>query len=551
MVVLAAALGLSVPALAAGQDFGRNKVQYETFDFQVLHTKHFAVYFYPEERDAARQTARLAERWYARYAALLGHELHGVQPLLLYASHPHFEQTNAIEGELDEGTGGVTEALKRRIVLPLAGPLAETDHVLGHELVHAFQYDITGNGRSGATPGAARLPLWFIEGMAEYLSLGPDDPNTAMWLRDAVQHDKIPSIHQLDDPRYFPYRWGQAFWAYLASRYGESVVPRLLKSAGKSGNVTLELEKLSGVKLDSLSHLWQAAVRATYAPLQRTTAAPEAFGRPVASEKSGAQLNVAPALSPDGSRIAFFSERGLFSIDLYVADVASGKVERTLTNTSLDPHYESVGFISSAGAWDAEGRRFAFGVVEHGRPVLSILDVQSGKTDREIPFPALGQILSTTWSPDGHSVAFSAQVDGWTDLYTYDLTTNTLRRLTNDLVCRPPAGLVAGRPLDRVRHRSLLDRHDRPRRGPLPAGPGERRRRRDPAAACVPPGEGDQSPVERRRHGAVLRVGPRRDRQRVPARRRVGRVHAGHQPLHRRERHHRRESRDLGRAAHR
>jgi hypothetical protein len=466
MVVLAAALGLSVPALASGQDFGRNKVQYETFDFQVLHTKHFAVYFYPEEQDAARQTARLAERWYARYAALLGHELRGVQPLLLYASHPHFEQTNAIEGELDEGTGGVTEALKRRVVLPLAGPLAETDHVLGHELVHAFQYDITGNGRSGSTPGAARLPLWFIEGMAEYLSLGPDDPNTAMWLRDAVQHDKIPSIRQMEDPRYFPYRWGQAFWAYLASRYGEAVVPRLLRSAGKSGNVTLELEKLSGVKLDSLSHLWQAAVRATYAPLQRTTAAPEAFGRPVASEKSGAQLNVAPALSPDGSRIAFFSERGLFSIDLYLADVATGKVERTLTNTSLDPHYESVGFISSAGAWDADGRRFAFGVVEHGRPVLSILDVQSGKTDREIPFPALGQILSTTWSPHGHSVAFSAQVDGWTDLYIYDLTTSTLRRLTNDLYADlQPAWSPDGRSIAFVTDRFSTDTTD------LAAGP--------------------------------------------------------------------------------
>ena len=466
MVALTAALGLWVPAVASGQDFGRNKVQYETFDFQVLRTKHFAVYFYPEERDAARQTARLAERWYARYAALLGHELHGVQPLLLYASHPHFEQTNAIEGELDEGTGGVTEALKRRIVLPLAGPLSETDHVLGHELVHAFQYDITGNGRSGSTPGAARLPLWFIEGMAEYLSLGPDDPNTAMWLRDAVQHDKIPSIRQLEDPRYFPYRWGQAFWAYLASRYGENVVPRLLRSAGKTGNVTLELEKLSGVKLDSLSHQWQAAVRATYAPLQRTTAAPEAFGRPVASEKSGAQLNVAPALSPDGSRIAFFSERGLFSIDLYLADVASGKVERTLTNTSLDPHYESVGFISSAGAWDADGRRFAFGVVEHGRPVLSILDVQSGKTDREVPFPSLGQIFSATWSPDGHAVAFSAQAGGWTDLFTYDLTTGTLRRLTNDLYADlQPAWSPDGRSIAFVTDRFSTDTTD------LEAGP--------------------------------------------------------------------------------
>lgn len=106
------------------------------------------------------------------------HHLRGRQPLIIYSSHPQFEQTNAISGVLGQGTGGVTEPLKRRIVLPFGGPLSETDHVIGHELVHAFQFDITGE-RGGETvfraSGATRLPLWFIEGMAEFLSLGPED----------------------------------------------------------------------------------------------------------------------------------------------------------------------------------------------------------------------------------------------------------------------------------------------------------------------------------------------------------------------------------------
>src|SRR6185436_17439774 len=107
-----------------------------------------------------------------------------------------FEQTNAIAGELGEGTGGVTEVLKRRIVLPLGSSLEQTNHVIGHELVHAFQYDMTGQGLGAnfRVPGAARLPLWFIEGMAEYMSLGPVDANTAMWLRDAVLHKKLPTM---------------------------------------------------------------------------------------------------------------------------------------------------------------------------------------------------------------------------------------------------------------------------------------------------------------------------------------------------------------------
>ena len=121
---------------------------------------------------------------------------------------------------MGESTGGVTESLRRRIVLPAGASLAETDHVVGHELVHAFQYDIgTGNMQR-----MALLPLWFVEGMAEYLSLGPNDPHTAMWMRDAVLSERLPTIKELQDPKYFPYRYGQALWAYLGSRFGDDVV---------------------------------------------------------------------------------------------------------------------------------------------------------------------------------------------------------------------------------------------------------------------------------------------------------------------------------------
>ncbi|HVB38029.1 MAG TPA: hypothetical protein VND92_05795 [Vicinamibacterales bacterium] len=203
--LVAALLLAATPASA--QYFGRNKVRYREFRFEVLKTRHFDVYFYPGEAGAAREAARMAERWYARYARVLDHQLNGPQPLILYADHTDFEQTNAIQGELGAGTGGVTEIIKRRIVLPLAGTLAENDHVIGHELVHAFQFDITSQGSSavtGGVPGAARLPLWFIEGMAEYMSLGPVDSNTAMWMRDAVRQHTLPDLKDLNDPKYFP-----------------------------------------------------------------------------------------------------------------------------------------------------------------------------------------------------------------------------------------------------------------------------------------------------------------------------------------------------------
>jgi Tol biopolymer transport system component len=84
-------------------------------------------------------------------------------------------------------------------------------------------------------------------------------------------------------------------------------------------------------------------------------------------------------------RVAFLSERGLFSIDLYVADVESGEVVRRLTSTAVDPHFESLQFISSAGAWDPKGRQLAVTAVSGGAPILTIYDVETGERAREIP----------------------------------------------------------------------------------------------------------------------------------------------------------------------
>src|SRR5262245_13333252 len=311
-LIACAAVGLltAVPASVSAQYFGRNKVQYKKLDFQILKTEHFDIYYYPDEREGIDVAARMAERWRTRLGRILGHELRGRQPLVLYASHPGFEQTNAIYGELGEGTGGVTEPLKRRIVLPMGGPRADTDYVIGHELVHAFQFDITTNPSSPpGQNGAERLPLWFIEGMAEYLSLGPVDRNTAMWLRDAVREDKLPTIDQLNNPKYFPYRWGQAFWAYVGGRYGEDEIGRLLRIASLTGDTDGAIKRVLGVTTKELSADWHASIRQTYEPALAQAKSIGEAGKLIVKATDFTDLNVGPSISPDGRLVAFLSSR--------------------------------------------------------------------------------------------------------------------------------------------------------------------------------------------------------------------------------------------------
>jgi Tol biopolymer transport system component len=417
----------STPAFA--QYFGQNKVRYKPLTYQTLKTEHFEIFFTTETREATEISARLAERWYARLSRILGHAMTDPQPLVIYASHPDFEQTNVIPGRLSEATGGVTESLRRRIVLPLAGPLADTDHVIGHELVHAFQYDMT--FRLGTS--MEHLPLWFVEGMAEYLSIGSVDTTTAMWLRDAASRNVLPTIDRLDHPSYFPYRWGQAFWAYVAGRWGDGVVRQLFVTAAWS-TVTEAIEQVLGHSTKELSAQWHEEIRQAYViPSSSTETRHPAPRSAIRGKDAGTAFNVGPAISPDGSRVAFLSGRGILSIDLYLADVETGRILRKLTNTAASPHLSSLQFIRSAGAWDASGRRLAVATMTSGRPTVTVFDTESGRQTQEIEIPQVDEVLNPVWAPGGQAIAFTGMSQGFAHLYVHDTVSNTLRRLTDGI----------------------------------------------------------------------------------------------------------------------
>jgi Tol biopolymer transport system component len=412
-----------LPSPAAAQYFGRNKVQYRTFSFQILKTEHFDLYYYPEERDAAQVASRMAERWYARLSRFFDHQLHNRQVLILYAAPEHFRQTNAVEGLIGEGTGGVTEALKRRIVLPMSGSLTDTNHVIGHELVHAFQFDMTGTdpreATTGSGPGILQYPLWFVEGMAEYLSLGPVDAQTAMWMRDAALREKLPSIRDLDKPEYFPYRWGHSFWAFIGAKFGDRTVASLVRSAANPRFDLVGMARQLGTDPDTLTADWHAAILAAARTVLDDRPSIESDARILISKATGSgRFNIGPRLSPDGRQIAFFSERDRFSIELFLADADSGRIERKL--------------VHSAGAWSPDGKTLALAAVRRGQSMLALVDPRNGHVTREVPLTGLDDAINPSYSPDGRSIVLSGNHGGFIDLFLVSLDSGRLDQLTHD-----------------------------------------------------------------------------------------------------------------------
>ena len=139
---------------------------------------------------------------------------------------------------------------------------------------------------SGRIPTALRIPLWFIEGMAEYLSIGPVDPYTAMWMRDTTRRKDLPQINKLEDPKYFPYRYGHALWSYITGRLGDEVIGKLMKTVGRSGGFEAVLEMSLGAKLKKISEDWHKAMQDAYTPLYEKTQTLEKTGKPLAARNA-------------------------------------------------------------------------------------------------------------------------------------------------------------------------------------------------------------------------------------------------------------------------
>ena len=431
-VVLGPLLALAVSVPASAQDyFGRNKVQYETFDWRILKSEHFDNFFYPPESLIVHDAARMAERWYTRHSDTFRHAFDR-KSLIFYADQPDFEQTNVVGEQIEEGTGGITESNRTRVIMPFDGIYADNNHVLGHELVHVFQYNIAEGTPGGGLMRLDALPLWLIEGMAEYFSLGREDPLTAMWMRDAVLRDKFPTIKQLTtDPRFFPYRYGQALWAYVGGRWGDRSIVDVYRAALRLGWDNA-LVRVLGENQDSLSKDWAAANKAMYLPQLAGRTHPDSVGHKLVEEAHSGDYELAPTISPDGKLFAFFSSRNLFTIDLYMGDARTGKIIKKLGGEQSDPHFDAISFVNSAGDWSPDASKFAFIVYAEGNQEIAILDTRSTSIIRRIKLPGIGAVSSVSWSPDGRTLAFSGQAGGISDLYLLDLKAGTIKQLTND-----------------------------------------------------------------------------------------------------------------------
>lgn len=436
-ILLGVATSLLLPVPAEAQFyFGRNKVQYADFDWQVMTTDHFNIYFYTQEAEIARVAARIAEDAYPKLAARFNHEVFRKVPLIIYSSPSYFAQTNIVPGLLPESVGGFTEFLKGRVVVPFHGSYFDFKHVIIHELVHVFS--ISKLRERLHRQSVLRLtgpPLWFTEGLAEYWSEDWDN-EAAMIVKDMVLRGDILSITEFWRVRgsYFMYKLGQSVCKYIAETYGPEKLVLIYENWPKGRNFAEVIQLTLGIDIFELSRRWEYDLMRQYYPEMSDLGLPRMESDQLTHDSYA--VKGVPIKWDDGDGeedyIVFMAYRhGYAGIYMKPADPTK-KGLRSLVKGEHSSRFESLHLLRS-GIDATNSGLIVFSSKSKAQDVIYIYSLDENRIVSEHRLEDLIAARSPRFSPDARKIVFSGiRKSGYSDLFLLDVSSGALDTITDD-----------------------------------------------------------------------------------------------------------------------
>ncbi len=415
--------------------FGKNKVQYTDFDWQVLETEHLKVYFYSAESEIAAIAAQSAEDSYRFLAVKFNHEVPKKIPLIIYSSPSYFSQTNVIGGMLPESVGGFTEFMKGRVVVPFHGSYRDFDHVIRHELVHVFMISKLKHVTSRRTRLKYQYPpLWFTEGLAEFWSKDWDT-EADMITKDMVLNNMFFPIERLYMVRgsFYMYKLGESICHFIDSTYGADKLTKIFDNWHKGKNFNEVITATLGDNLSQLSQKWEYSLKKKYYPELDSLGLPDMETEKVSHD--GYNVKGVPIRYDDGKGerdwIVYKANRFGYA-GIYMRPMHNSKKVKTLVKGGGSSEFESLHLLRSG--IDVHAHQFMiFSSKSKENDVLYIYDIKKEKIVKRFEMDSLIAARSPRFSHDGKKVVFSGvRKNGYTDLYLLNLEDSSYVALMDD-----------------------------------------------------------------------------------------------------------------------
>ncbi len=424
LIIICLTLSLSLNAYS----FGKNKIPSGDARWSKIETLHFDIYFQRGEENFGKAAALMAEEAYYKIKADFQVPIRSRIPVIFYKSRQDFESTNIIYSLLNEGVGGFTETARNRVAVPFTGSYKELEKVLIHELTHAYINGL--NRQRNRFMNLSGLPFWLQEGLPEFISVQGEDVYNNMFVIDLLMNDGIPDIDRVGG--YFAYRLGESFLTYVNNEFGREKVVELFFSLRYNSTADLAFKKVFGMEFREVQKRWKNYLRRQYFGYFQDYNVPyEIFTRLTDHEKDGSYMNYSPAISPDGTKYLYFSNKNIRD-EIWLGSILNLEDHTRIVKGESTGKFEEFHFRKNNISWFPDGKRFAFVAKTAQGDKIYIMDSNDQKITYKISLEGFNSIFELDVSNDGDRIVFCGQTNQQSDIYIYNIATEEIVAVTND-----------------------------------------------------------------------------------------------------------------------
>ena len=445
LAVLWAALPAQAQRYPSQEKFGKNRIQYRTFDWKIFRTSNFEVYHYQGGTNMAKLTAQFAETEFDRITEILGYTPYNRIKIFLYNSPGELLQSNmglATFGDLDDQELDLAQS---RVEIAFTGDQISFRKKLVMEISRLFVYDMLygGNLKDALQSSLLlTLPDWFMSGIAAYIAEGWT-PELSDYMRDVTLNRPIkkPALLYGKDATLI----GQSIWNYIAERYGKDNISNILNLTRIIRTEQTSITSTLGVPSYSrFLREWQEFYANATAQASKGYVEPNPKWKYRLHEFNEIGNSASIKLSPDKKWIAVSElHKSRYKVTVFNLETGRDIVVRqggiqigNAQQNSMLPLLAWTKYNTLAMVVEENNRQnlFIFDKLDTKRPVIRIKRNIRG----------LEQIVAMDVSDDGTMLAVSADKGGKNDLYLVSVSRASVIPLTNDLFDDLSPQFVAG-----------------------------------------------------------------------------------------------------------
>lgn len=407
-------------------EFGKNRIQYHPFDWSFYRYERFDVFFYVGGKENALQVAQNTAAWLPKLEQRFNYGLETRLQILIFNRLSDLKQSNLGTGlESAQSLGGTARQHGNKILLFMEDGNTGLQRQLREGIASAmvnellFGTDLRNRIRSNAF---MYIPDWYVKGLVSWMADGWDTGTDEM-LREGLLTGryKYPTRVAGEDANVV----GKSIWNYIASVYGEKIIPDILDMAHLSRNIDGGFRYVLGLKLSAVIAEWKQYYGKYFSE-------PDTLFNPGKSLliKQGKRSTVisAASISKDGKHIAWV-ENNQGRADILIRSTSGNEIRKIARIGRRLPDITDYSFPQIA--WHPSNELLVFTDEWKGRIRLNFYNHITRQTDRKF-LEFFSKVTAIDISPDGRSILMCAIRNGKSDVFVFNNVSNTIEQISDD-----------------------------------------------------------------------------------------------------------------------